>query len=761
MAINLSDYGWSGLDAYSVLNGELTFLEQGTIINNSTYMKSNQMPAINANFIYKSVDNGLILWYNTIGYVIYKVTSNLLLITRVYEGNEIVLKSTSFTDKDIIPPIDDETFNLRSEINGTNIKCYYNDTLVLNIEQNTFSEGVFGIYGDTGTVCTHFELESTSLENWQRYWNSDSTGHIVVDNDIVTVTKAIGSDLAGLTTNIVTIPGETYTLSMKYKGNLLVKILQDDTVIQEVYTESEKETAFSYAFNPTGESTKIRILSNGEVLTLREVQIEQKAFSTSYIKTDRETGIFSLPASKVNQHLGGLSLWISPIHSYASGILPIFYYNDELNLIYENGTFVFTYGANTLSAERTIEAGQYYNIICTWKNDTLFELNIYEQDEIDVYAYDVLTGDHLTRSDTIHIGCTPEQSGNLVVDSIVVYAGETTLEDMKKFRILMDDYEDNRVVINIGFENDAIVYAGNKIFIPNGKPLSPIIVQDMQGRTYERVYFVNYGGYSIYNKETFKNEGSKEFELDYDNILRARAYNDSKFFNDVTILGPKIIVNDLLDEDKTVTIEYTPRDVFCVNFDQETESLLLEISNVSGEAYSITYENEFGADTKLVRTIETNPFKSINNNGFIYVTQTPILATTLDVTATPDILLADGNGIATITVDCIGEGNVPTSNVDLEVSLANRNKYGRIERYISEEEQAWLEAFEAEKVINGESAAILKYGEFITDEHMSGRFIYKFYARDIAGSDVLTENISIMDKKSGIGTEVPIRIVSR
>jgi hypothetical protein len=95
------------------------------------------------------------------------------------------------------------------------------------------------------------------------------------------------------------------------------------------------------------------------------------------------------------------------------------------------------------------------------------------------------------------------------------------------------------------------------------------------------------------------------------------------------------------------------------------------------------------------------------------------------------------------------------------VSLANGNKYGRIEKYISDEEQQWINLFEAEKALNGEEAATEKYGNLITDEHMSGRFIYKFYVNNITSGGSFTEKILIVENKSGIGTEVPIRIVSK
>jgi hypothetical protein len=128
------------------------------------------------------------------------------------------------------------------------------------------------------------------------------------------------------------------------------------------------------------------------------------------------------------------------------------------------------------------------------------------------------------------------------------------------------------------------------------------------------------------------------------------------------------------------------------------------------------------------------------------------------VKVTPQSLLADGYQTATITIDCIAADGVSTSNADLSFT---RTKYGTLTKYISEEEQEFLDKYNTEKLLNGEESAIEKYGYFITDEHRSGRFIYKYHVHAITTGGRLTEKIIFMDNKTGVGTEVQIQIMSK
>jgi hypothetical protein len=767
MDINLTNYGWSGLNSCSISSGTLVFPETGFVVNNNTMMNATHLPAVEAEFTYKTVDSGVILWYNTIGYIIYKLSPNSLSLVRIYDNKEIVLRNSAFSDLGITAPIADEIFTLRAEMDRTNIKCYYNGTLVFNIEQNAFSEGVFGIYGTNGTVCNSFKAESSAIAGWERSWKTDQTGciTIVASNglQVIHIDKGVSSDSAGIHTYINTVAGEDYTASVNYTGSVAVNVAEGGTTIASATGYSEAGDTISLLFTPTGSSVDVSINADGESLVISEPQVEQKSFRTSYTPTAREAGSLSMPAQKINRYDGALSMWVSPRHAYTDGTLPIFYYNDTFKMEYTGGAFVFTYGDVTVSSSKAITAGSNYHIICTWSNGVGININVFDG-TTDVLNSLAIAEKTISLSSSIYIGSTPTSSGNLIADTLVVYAGSTTVDNMKAFRAEPISKNDNRIVINSEFTNNTLVFSNNRIIVPNGKPLTPIIVEDEDGTIYERVYFTDNGSYTVYNKKKFTYTGTNVFELDYSDLISVRAYSDEAIYSNISTSGAVVTVGDLPLNSETleeITIEYTPRNVFCVDYNDEANGREITFSNVSGKKITVTYENELGAELKLVTTVEANPFKSVNNNGFVYVTQTPVLATTLDVMVTPNALFADGHQVATITIDCIGRNNVPTSNVSLNVVLANGNKYGTIEKYTSDEEADWLAAFEAEKALNGEAAATAKYGNFVTDEHMSGRFVYRFRVNNITSGGSFIEKIIVTDLKSGMGTEVPIRIVSK
>jgi hypothetical protein len=835
MRSSLSDYGWSGADSVIVLTNSIKFFKEGILVNNTTKMKSSQLPAIQGDFTYKSVDTGLVLWYNTIGYIVYKITSNNLSIVRIYDGKEIVIRNSFFSDLEVTAPAVDSTFTLRAEMNGTNLKCYYNGTLIFNVEQNTFKEGAFGIYGAIGAICNSFSAESNAINNWVRSWaTTDETGCTTIDNGVVTITKSSPSGSAGIYSTLTTIIGQTYTVSINYIGNLSLSVTEGATTLASTTASSQTEAVASLSFVPTTTSPRINInLADGTSLVIKEPQVEQKPFKTSFVSSLREASLFSMPSNNMNRYAGGISMWISPKYTYSTGTLPIFYYNDLFKMQYSAGSFALTYGDAVLSIPFTLAVNGKYHVICTWNNGDQLNVDIYDgvNDTTNTLS---IASKTFSESDCVYIGCTPTISGNVVIDTIVVYSGQISIATMKGFRSEPTTEDDNRIVISSDFTNECIIYSSNKVIVPVGKSLTPIIVEDESGTIYERVYFTDNSKYTIHNKKVFDYTGSNTFTLDYDNLISVRAYSNTKIYDNVNVSGNIVTINDITEDDVTITnekmtqvtnkifmidrnnvfkntitikefdgnvtytdidansyridnngliifsnapentivasykysptekitIEYTPKYVFCADYNDEAGGQEITFSNVSGKAITITFENDTD-DGKLVTTVEANPFKSANNNGFIYVTQTAIQATTLDVKVTPDALLADGNQVATIIIDCIGQNGVPTSNVSLDVSLANGSKYGFIEKYVTDEEQAWITAFEAEKALNGEAAAIAKYGNLITDEHMSGRYIYKFHVNNITTGESFTEKIIVTDTKSQIGTEMPIRIVSK
>lgn len=846
MDIQLANYGWSGLDSCSIVSNELTFSEEGIIVNENTPLTSSDNVKVKAVFGPASIDMGLVLWYNNgVGYIKFILSPTGLSLIRVYKGNEIQLKHSSFSENGLTPPSGAVT--LHAELIRTNIKCYYNDNLVFNAEDNTFKSGVFGVYGISDTACTDFFVEALGIDGWESFTEDieeGTTSIIPLPDESIKFIHSQDGATAGIYTIFPTVAGQQYTFSLKYMGTCSCHVYSYDVNSDDlgsISLSSAEETAGTLTFTATSDETEIDIVSDQPgILVIRQPQVEHKPFATSFTPDTRGDGRLSFPTGnpesairKVNVDKGAFSLWITPSHEYETGALPIFYYNGSFNLVYTGGNFILKYGNEilTMAYPGGLQANYMYHVIAIWENDGSISLNVYD-DTTDVTDTLVITSQTISYSDNIMIGCTPTETGNLTIDTLVVYTGEITMEEMKEYR---EEPLTDRigVVLKTDFSNNSLGFSKNRITIPNPKAGYPIIVEDEDGKAYERVYFIDGGEYTVYNTEKFPYSGNNTFYVEYDNLLSVTVYSEGNVYDDIEVDNNKITVNDLTydntditDELLTkssgtvfkaehnnwlttkpatikrlistgvyetitdvtinykggfivfseaqvddiyasysysgvdeITIQYTPKDVFCAGYNKENDGYEVLFSNVDGKELTITYENDYGAQTKLVTTVETNPFKTANNNGFMYVTQTPIPVTSIDVTATPEALIADGRQVATITVSCFGANGAPTSNALLSVVLANGTKLGRIEKYVSKEEEDFMTAFETERLSNGENAALAKYGYFVTDEHMSGRYIYKFHVNNIAIQGTYTERIIVTETKTGIGTEIPIRIV--
>ena len=844
--------GWTGTLSTEIIDNQLHFADSEMLINNMTYLASSDNTEVEASFIYNGIDIGLILWYNeNIGYIEYILSSDNISIVRHYKGNTILLMrldngerlpitqdAQDTTEKLLEIPQEGESVTLKAVLYRTNVKCYLNGDLVFNFEQNAFNGGKFGIYGTAGAKCTSFIIKSNNTTGW----NKNIIEGCLCTNDNYSVRFNNGTNkYSYIYQSVQTEIDQPYTISVPYKGSLYIQVLNEENIIAETRDTSEEIKTLTLSFVSPSESIEVRIGTDtqGETV-IYPLQIENKAFATSITRNKRGRAYLSFPAARLNLEAGGLSLIFKPLHKYTFGRLPVFYYNEAFNMYYEAGSFYVTYGEQTFDVPFDIDDKLFCNIVLVWLSGDKIELSISSGEEA-VSEFFTVSQQNIQREDAILIGCDNEVSGNVILDKLIIYSGEVSLEQMAQYTV--DDTGEPGIIICTDFAEHTLVLLGNKIIVPTPRPVTPIIVQSEDGSVYERVYFINNDKYSVTDTVEVNYTGNKTFVMSYNNILSARAYSNTRVYNDISIDGNKITINDLELDDKevtderlstvdnvayhavnknwiitdkepvirvrpvgssiedaeivspskytisykdglvvfkepvpsdhvvhvsytyttapTITIQYTPRNVFCANYDSEAGGLEITLSNTDGKTITITYENEYGAKKKLVATVEANPFKASNNNGFVYITNTPIPVTSIDVTVTPSALIADGHQVATITVSCLGEKGVPTSNALISVELEHGNKYGYIEKYMTQEEKEWLSKFEEEKAKNGEESAIYKYGQLVTDEHISGRFIYKFHVNNIVNEGIITEKIIVIDEKSGIGTEVPITIITR
>lgn len=213
------------------------------------------------------------------------------------------------------------------------------------------------------------------------------------------------------------------------------------------------------------------------------------------------------------------------------------------------------------------------------------------------------------------------------------------------------------------------------------------------------------------------------------------------------------VIDDYLSGNE-IFFEYSLKDSYCINYNKDYDQYEISLSNVDDSNLKVQYEEDAGLDRRVIRTVELNPFKSTNNTGFIYIEDVPRELETFDIKITPDSVMADGFDTATISIDCYSKSGATTSNVDLDIT--SKHGYGSIERYVDDIEKEWL----IYRDLYGKDETIARYGDLVTEEHRSGRFIYKYTAKMITdkGYEIIDQLI-IKDRISKIGIQVPIRLV--
>jgi hypothetical protein len=769
MDTRLSGYGWSGSADCSISEtNDVVFNTEGVLYSANTFKTNKKKVRAKANFKYANLDIGLVLWYNNeSGYMRFAVNQNILFVERMIRDIPTIISQIPFGT--LTPPATGSTVALEAELSGTNLKCYYNGTEVFNIEQSLFKQGYFGVYGSAGETCTDFSLQSSKIGEWSR--NIPNSTSIDKDGDFIRIIHNNPLNPFAYISQNVSTPDGSYSVSFDYTGDAHLTIMNGVTLLHEVdfeHSDVGKRASFSFTASST---PTVTVMVGSKVVGTHLIsipQIENKQFDTAYTNEVRGNSVVTFPAQNMNKEFGGMAMYIKPIYSYPTGTLPIFYYNDSINLVYTNNQFLFKYGSQTVVVNKAIEEGKWYYVACIWENTN--SIYTYVGDGTTEVSNSLsISTEIISSTQTLHVGCTPVLTGNLVIDNLVVYKNYVTIEKLLAHKDNEELYDEN-VVIKSNFNKNTFVYDKNRVALPVGKPNTPMVVETESGVSYSRVYFVDSGRYVTYNIEIYEYKDTKTFKVAYDNILKAEVftYEMDKMFADITIDGDRITVNDLTDEyiGETIVFKYTVKDTYSLNYNSEFNQYEIEFSNTDGEPINVYYDNAEGTDKKLVKAVELNPFKSTNNSGFIYIEDTPRTLETFDIKITPDSLVADGFDTATITVDCLSKNGVPTSNVQLvineiEVSdesseIPSVNGYGTIKKYVTEEEAEW----KAYATQYGESKAIEDLGYLITDEHRAGRFIYKYKAGKFTeGQYEMTDNVIIRDKISGIGIQIPIRLV--
>lgn len=387
---------------------------------------------------------------------------------------------------------------------------------------------------------------------------------------------------------------------------------------------------------------------------------------------------------------------------------------------YERVTFIKDNSYSLFNTETFLYDG---DLTCELLYDNLLNISVYSNDEIfEEFSVD---------------GNKVILSKNDFVDSLDKIVESTALLDSESMTPIVDELGQQIYSYSVSFKTNRFNWSNSVSHC--------FYLEDPDGKKYH----LDESWYSIDN------------DNDRITLISSVVEQNGISLEDIA-LNSEFKAYDDFRRNEIIRIEYTVKYTYIINYFEESDQYYIQLSNTDGKDMVFTFQEKDGLDKKLLKIVETNPFKTGNNNGFIYIEKEARELETFNVKVTPDSLVADGFDTATITIDCLSKNGIPTSNVDLEVLTLNgycNNTNNHIPRYVSPEEIEWMKYFKE----YGEEKTLQRYGQLITDEHRSGRFIYKYRANKYtyASGDnyEIIDNIVIRDTKSKIGIQIPIRLV--
>jgi hypothetical protein len=814
MITQLTDYGWRILDgSCDIVNNQLVF-SSGTIIHESDNWDDIE---ISANFLYKGSDNGIILCYNyRIGYLLFSVSTSSCKMLRVPilndDGTSVTIgQARVLQSADLQTPLlIDTTYNLKVVRNGNNIKCYIDDTQVLNIEESLYKSGSIGLYGGNGEICTGINVQSLFSITWvptgmsdgdsvSLYKNSDGNSYI----NIKVANES--TDIVGVKQQLSVISGRNYTVQCICTGNN-VNISFAGTEVSDALVSGER-SVITHTFTATSTTHDLVIGTKVGELIIEDVQVEDKSYQTSYVYNASDTlplsrldASLSYPSNKnIDIKQGSVSLWFKPMMNYtdvnlSSMPVGIFYYGDDEDTcirIYYDGVMVrFQYGNSVVSESILLEQGELYYIAATWdmlRDTGHLDLFVVHNDDIvdpDNIGANTLSGavEVLVSSGTIDIGGDSlSRVCNAVIDNLIIYNRALSYKEIYNLFISDNEPTDTEdMMLRANFNNGIGNFNWSTIDItPAPLPGTPVIVKKSDGTIMRKVSFTDpvtnkyvpcYRQVFTYNGGTKVAISIEDADFDFYNtgIYTLDGIKLTGLTNIDTSAAERSIKLLTALEDKYIgqqlEIWYQPKDCYVVDFNTgENDVCRITLGKNDGKPITIIYEpNRYIGDYALAETIELNALNNPNNQGFMYITQSVETAGVFRVNVSPDEIVANGFNYAVIVTEIVDEYGNPVSNADYE--FMNDLQYGTIERYHSESFLEYIKKKE-EYISSGhtEDEWYENYGHYIGLNEQAGRQIFLYKANRLKpsnrGSDEVTERIIIRDKVSGLGTEISIRLI--
>lgn len=686
-------------------------------------------------------------------------------------GNETALESK----EDLPEWTTGGTYTWEARITGTSYQLLVNGTTLFHIEYSGMRKGAVGVYATAGNHCSSVQVSSLFPDGWTS--NAASVQGAIVDiqekenEDRYIYLYSPDAQELYVEQTVSVSPNTTYTLSYEYEGEAKAKIIEQNgtspqTINITPSSVAEEWVRHSHTFTTSSGCTQVKVRFYVNTTTpskVNAVQLEPKPFATMYIRNDsatdvktREGSIVTFPSkNNIDPSQGSMSIWVSPRIAYnGTSFTPVLWeYGDTsfMRLYWQEGSFVFQYGAASASIPCSLEVGEWYHIVTTWNaNEIGITVNYSESVQTPVAS------DFTGSSEVIRFGYSASsqyKTWNGVIDEAIVYKHNLSDSEIQQLYEATSPVPNTSSMLMRATFNYAIGNFDQSSMDMTLAPRygSPIIVQKEDGTVMRKVSFFDdiTGEYRTYNQELVTYDGFSDYVevsyrgLDTENFPPiVKDLNGTIYGNPYTVQGNRIYLTLTEDEkkqlrNKPLLVTYQLEDSYTVDFNIGVpDSFRVKVGKHDGQPIHITYEGNDFHDVKLATMVELNPLLNPNHEGFLYITRNVEPITSFRVKATPDHLPANGASESLLVVEPLDQYGNFISHAMLEVTA---------------EKGIIIPVYDRQSLL-------------LRDR--SGRYLYRYIAPYIDVTDsgapeegeTTLDHVNVVDKETGIGVQIPITL---
>jgi len=370
--------------------------------------------------------------------------------------------------------------------------------------------------------------------------------------------------------------------------------------------------------------------------------------------------------------------------------------NNSISLKYNNGTMIFSVGDEQFTSIIDLLTGSHHifltiseasNIIIDNIIYSVCDVKLY----IDEYICTIIEAkeniNNLLSNGYIVLGNNAghNEGMNCKVTNLA-FLNKCLIEDEVSFYVSQDfpQYNQNNIIFRNALVYNIIDYENFFASIPIPKQNAPVTIED-ESNTYMQVSFIEDGelkNYSVFNTIYKPNNNKKlylpcqELDPEFDTVVMAEGVP----IPIELVLGNTITLGIENDEeliDKTINIIYQPRNNFFIDY-TDYNSAMISMSSRPENETSIIYESS-DDPYYLIQMLDLNPMLNPNNNGFVYISNTPRITDAISVNISPQQINIDPHEHAVVIIDALDKTGNPTSLYDLYVDA----KHGKIMPFIN------------------------------------------------------------------------------